>query len=90
MSTVVTFISSLALFPPPVALSLTTNEKFISLATDGTTSQVLEVLPAITVGNAGIYLLGELIDELDLKAGPEVLVEAGGIEATSVSVCSQL
>jgi len=34
--------------------------------------------------------LGELIDELDLKAGPEVLIEVGGIEATSVSVCSQL
>ena len=90
ISNVVTFMSSLALFPPSLALSLTTNEKFISLATDGTTSHVLEVLPPTTVGNAGIYLLGELIDELDLKAGPEVLDEEGGIVAISVSVCSQL
>jgi hypothetical protein len=37
-----------------------------------------------------MYLFGELIDELDLKAGPTVLVDDGGIEAISLSVCSQL
>ena len=83
-------MSSLALFAPPATLSLTTNEKFISLATVGTTSHVLEILPAITVGNAGIYLLGELNDGLDLKAGPEVLVETGGMVTTWLSICSQL
>jgi hypothetical protein len=34
--------------------------------------------------------LGEVEDGFDLKAGPNVFVDAGGIVAISLSVCSQL
>ena len=86
-----TFISSLAVLPPPSELSLTKKEKFKSLSTDGTTSQVEEVLPETTVANSGIYLIGDDFDGKDLNIGPPELDASGGmIIATSLSICSQL
>ena len=66
----VTNIKSDAVCPPPTLLSLTINEKFIVLATEGVTSQVEANVLLITVANAGIYLFGEIVGLIDLYNGP--------------------
>ena len=76
-----TFISSLALLPPPLLLSLTKKEKFKSLATVGNTSHLEEVAPPTTVARAGMYLFGEEDGSKDLNSGPTKFVATGGIVA---------
>ena len=64
----------------------------MTLPTEGTTSQVLEVLPARTELRAGKYLEGDETGVKLLNAGPEVFVAAGGMvcaEPTKLSTCSQ-
>lgn len=86
---VVAVILSEAELPPTEKLSLTVKSKFIVLLTEGTTSHVVAVAPVKTVGKVGIYLFGEGSGSSDLKAGPTVDVDTGGIVAGVVSVCSQ-
>src|SRR5690606_29183098 len=85
-----TAILSLAVEAPPATLSRTVYLKFIVLPTEGTTSQVLWVFPANTVGRAGIYLSGSGNGSIDLKAGPRVEVFNGGMGAGCAFICSQL
>ncbi len=82
--------SSLEYAPPVALLSLTKKEKLSSLATEGITSQVVEVLPEITVSNFGKYLSGVSTGNKDLNIGPTALNDSGGIIPISLSICSQL
>ncbi|MCY1361450.1 hypothetical protein D9M69_481160 [compost metagenome] len=81
----------LAVCPPfGVLLSLTVNAKLITLATEGTTSHVGVKFPLSTLGNAGIYLLGEVEGDTDLKLGFEAVDVALGFTAVAPAVvCSQ-
>ncbi|MCY1230164.1 hypothetical protein D3C72_903430 [compost metagenome] len=87
----VTVIFCLAVCPPFGALlSLTVNAKLIALATLGITSQVVAKFPLSTLGKAGIYLLGEVEGDSDLKLGFEsVEVALGFIALAPAFVCSQ-
>ena len=88
----VTFIKSDTVCPPPALLSLTVNEKFKSLATEGQTSQVFEVAPVNTVAKLGINRVDETALGRGLNIGPTVLVGDGAavVFGSCGSFCSQL
>ena len=96
----VSIISSELFAEPPALLSRTVNLKFIVLATDGKASTVISV-PAVVVAPVnteailGKYLTGEVLEEYDLKVGPEVFVALAAelapvCELEALSNCSQL
>ena len=64
----------------------------ITRPTEGTTSQVFEVLPAKTEVREGKYLEGADNGVRLLNTGPEMLVAAGGMvwaDPIKLSTCSQ-
>ena len=77
LSSIVTVISSEAVFAPKRALSLTVKTKSKVLLTEGVTSQVGVRFPDKTSLNWGIYLMGSLMGSLDLYIGPKTLVDEG-------------